>query len=125
MVLVVVVGAAVVVVVEVVVVVVVLVVVVLVVVVLVGAGPPNSNEPESHGDALRAVPRWSVEGHESVALSIAGLPISRAIVLVGPPLFASVPRSASVLLRLLDWVKLHDASLLRLPPESVIDPLQF
>src|SRR5439155_21469419 len=45
----------------------------------------------------RATPRWSVAGQAALSpASIAGLPGSRACVLVGPPLSANGPSSGSV-----------------------------
>jgi hypothetical protein len=56
---------------------------------------------------------------------MAVLPVSRAMVWVGPPLLASGPRLSEVaLFLLLDWVKPQEASSARLPPPSVTVPLQ-
>src|SRR5208283_2754642 len=74
----------------------------------------------------RGVPRWSVEGAEwGSAASIAGLPGSRAMVRVGPPLSASGPSFGSMRLRLVEEVKVGVESELRLWPASVIVPEQL
>src|SRR5215210_6926086 len=45
----------------------------------------------------RATPRWSVGGKGEPPASIAGLPLKRRWVSVGPPLYSSRPRRGSAL----------------------------
>src|SRR5690242_2635885 len=75
---------------------------------------------------VSGLPAWSV--HEATGItSIAGLPVSSAMVGVGPPLLAgpAVESSGLVLLRLPVAVKPHELSLEMLKPASMIVPEQL
>src|SRR5450759_5736006 len=92
----------------------------------------SSNAPMSYrGPCGRGTPRWSVEGALfeplNVTPSMAGLPVSRAKVWVGPPLSASAPSKGLVLLFEPDaepQPHVTPSSML-LPPLMLIAPLQF
>src|SRR6185436_11003575 len=89
--------------------------------------PGPSNAPTSHAAPIgRLTPRWSASGHPTVLpASRAGLPGSKPIVRVGPPLSASGPTFGSVLFRLSGAVRAALASEQMLWPRSVIAPRQL
>src|SRR5947209_16782359 len=68
-------------------------------------------------------PRWSAQGQSaSIAVSMAALPLSSAIVPVGPPLFCNTPSIG------LPYDPTQLESLVgqrRFPPKSLTEPTQF
>src|SRR6266511_2762905 len=74
----------------------------------------------------RITPRWYVGGHCALSpASIAGLPGSKPMVRVGPPLSARGPSFGSVLFRLPGAEKAALASEQMLCPASLITPRQL